>query len=619
MVLPWDKLVRLALAGYDDLLSRFFESVFDLDRYPDPVRFVLGETNDLGVDFANLLADAGMAAELNGMADPLASITLKDMPVLRSWRQQYYNQLQLQPYTFLWDGINFPSDTNAWRPVTVKAVETLKTWKAVTRDQFDRMSRQQRSNAFVITKLNAKKTLVKLRDSISDAIESGTSRVNWYKSVKKDFDKSRLGPAAAELVFRVVTTKSWHEGQKKIVEENARIGNLFPYVRVFTINDARRTIACKMMSNGGLGKTSVYNRLDPAYINNRTPRHFNCFLPDTVIQGRIQKALKSFYSGDVVEIVTLNGNKLTVTANHPIATDRGFVAARELRKGVNLFSQRSGIEKRPDLFRRLVANSSNVGTFLVPSKDKENPPATIEQVFSSMLDSFGSLRSSPARADYFHGDGVFMDGKIQEVSATRILPIEFVARFLKDRVNWLLACMRMGLLFVKDFGAALHFGITGNASGSSLVCSSDLIGSLGYGHLRPLEYLRFGLASQIDAMRRDGFGDYLTTDPNFFTELVDRGSGQITLDEIVNVRQYHFSGHVYDTQTEGGWVVANNIIASNCRCRDSYMTVAQAARYGIEEAKEWQRTGKKPERFEFVPYFDVPMPPGWVPLSEKAA
>ncbi|WP_312358796.1 hypothetical protein [Mixta calida] len=40
----------------------------------------------------------------------------------------------------------------------------------------------------------------------------------------------------------------------------------------------------------------------------------------------------------------------------------------------------------------------------------------------------------------------------------------------------------------------------------------------------------------------------------------------ISLDEIINVRRREFFGHVYDLQEESGLMVANGIIASNCKC-----------------------------------------------------
>jgi hypothetical protein len=280
MILPWDKLVELALGGYHTILDELYRSFRDSTKFPDPLRYITGETSDFSSAFADLLADMGMTAEVNGMADPIASLSMQNLPILKDWREQYYDNISRYPKTWLWDGITFPSETPVWRPVTEKAVKALKSWKTVTRSDFDKMRRIEKSRAWTITKINNVKTLKHLKTTLQESIQSGDGSKSWYSDVKKDFEKSRLGPAAAELVFRVAATKGWHEGQARILEEKP-IGELFPYVNVITINDSRRSQACYMMSYSGLDKTSVYNRRDPAYLKNRTPRHYNCRCRDS--------------------------------------------------------------------------------------------------------------------------------------------------------------------------------------------------------------------------------------------------------------------------------------------------------------------------------------------------
>lgn len=286
MILPWDKLVTLALGGYSDLLERFFNGLLQHIRMPDPGRFLGFELhNHFDEEFANLVADLGMTSELGGMADPLASLTIRNVPIIKSWRDKYYQRIERYPRVGLWDGINFPSDTTAWRPVAEKAVEAINKWQVVPRREFDRMARKQRSQAWTITKINSRKTLETIRQSLAQLPNNGKGRVEWYKTVQNEFDKSRLGPAAAELVYRVTASRGWHEGMAKTIS-NPVVGQLFPYVHVITINDSRRSAACAMMSHSGLNRTSVYNRLDPAYIHNRTPRHFNCRCLDSYMTVR---------------------------------------------------------------------------------------------------------------------------------------------------------------------------------------------------------------------------------------------------------------------------------------------------------------------------------------------
>lgn len=47
---------------------------------------------------------------------------------------------------------------------------------------------------------------------------------------------------------------------------------------------------------------------------------------------------------------------------------------------------------------------------------------------------------------------------------------------------------------------------------------------------------------------------------------------------------------------------------NGCRCHDTVMTIAQAAKLGVHEAKDWLETGQAPIRPAHVPYFEVKLP-----------
>jgi hypothetical protein len=59
---------------------------------------------------------------------------------------------------------------------------------------------------------------------------------------------------------------------------------------------------------------------------------------------------------------------------------------------------------------------------------------------------------------------------------------------------------------------------------------------------------------------------YSLRDPGDLGEVGRRVTGSAHLDQVVNVRDEYFTGHVYDFQSTSGLIVANGIVASNCRC-----------------------------------------------------
>ena len=65
----------------------------------------------------------------------------------------------------------------------------------------------------------------------------------------------------------------------------------------------------------------------------------------------------------------------------------------------------------------------------------------------------------------------------------------------------------------------------------------------------------------------------------------------LATDQIIKIRKHYWTGHVYDLQSEGGWILANGLFASNCRCGRNPLTVEQAAARGIPEAQQWLESG----------------------------
>ena len=135
------------------------------------------------------------------------------------------------------------------------------------------------------------------------------------------------------------------------------------------------------------------------------PDHPQCVLPDanvsltTAISG-----MKRWYDGDVVDITTEAGNNLTITPNHPVLTDKGWVAAGLIEEG-----------------DYLIGGSLREGTAAAGVPDDDNGPSTAEELFVSLSGSPSMATvSMPSAAEQFHGDGgagevniVFTHGLLQ--------------------------------------------------------------------------------------------------------------------------------------------------------------------------------------------------------------
>lgn len=289
---------------------------------------------------------------------------------------------------------------------------------------------------------------------------------------------------------------------------------------------------------------------------------FNCLLPDQVVQGVFDLALKTRYSGEVVEARTRGGRTLSVTPNHPVCTTTGFLPAGQLREGDRLLCYTGEVGR------------SELGAY----DDQQYPPTRIDQVFRAAEELRPPYVERGSALD-FHGDTAGGDGCVQVVPLDGVLLGNIVGR--RDRSNSIgdlgLVSSAMGV------GATPGRGPLGFDVGGVDLAAASVVGGFGLAgaglavHAGPLHPLRIGLAAEIDARRREypvkPTGGLATSgrrvspaDPEFTRELLHRFASVVAADDVVEIRKYDWSGHVYDLQSPGGWIVGNGVFVSNCRC-----------------------------------------------------
>jgi hypothetical protein len=72
----------------------------------------------------------------------------------------------------------------------------------------------------------------------------------------------------------------------------------------------------------------------------------------------------------------------------------------------------------------------------------------------------------------------------------------------------------------------------------------------------------------------------LPADADFLGELLKWSAGLVASYKVVGIRQFDFSGHVYDLESETGWLFACSILASNCKCRVRQISPQEAEEKG---------------------------------------
>lgn len=327
----------------------------------------------------------------------------------------------------------------------------------------------------------------------------------------------------------------------------------------------------------------------------------NCFLPGTRVAGRFVAGSKGRYKGVAVNLVTASGNNLRVTANHPVLTPAGLVAAAMINKGDYLVSHRGQVE---DAAR-------------VSDLDNNQVQPSVEDVFGSLMQP-GHSSIVRIRAVDFHGDGLVMDESVQVVRSDRELTVDCQSSLAQSLDQ--LALIHADSIAHSRFGTPGADFVAVDSSASGIMGGSDtglpLFGSASRGaDSRRLATVPVGQprggepAIDSDSTDTDPFGnlqdrftgqvvpmqggdivptDHLgrsetrlvephvkgsVRDADPLGDLPSRDTGTTFLDQVVNVELFFFAGHVYDLEEVSGLMLAEGIITSNCRCSVVEVTV----------------------------------------------
>lgn len=296
-----------------------------------------------------------------------------------------------------------------------------------------------------------------------------------------------------------------------------------------------------------MGNVNVFRE-----VLNGPPLHPSCYPGDTLVEGQIVGGLKAWYSGPIIELHTRKGYRLTITPNHPVLTEYGWISAGNLRKGDYVFSK--GLRTiRTSIFRNV--------------QDK-HAPIMVQDVFQS-LQSHGFTSGQVCALD-LHGDALYVKGNVDIVGSDYSLKgWDVPARFKTEGDRF----FERSYLnkFSGDSFSMLQF--SGKRDGSSPASSPHFRqaffnkGSVLLDEA-PLRPLSVGHAAKwnVQGLQRSRYNHSMHSE--FCRELLNRTTGQVSLDQLVSVRQYDFFGHVYDLQSVNGWILAHDIVISNCLCHE---------------------------------------------------
>lgn len=470
-----------------------------------------------------------------------------------------------------------------------------------------------RARSFAIAGLSALDQVQQVADSLADATAKGTTLREWQRNLPDSVFE--LGKARRELIFRNAVQTHYGIGRTIQQRENAASR---PYLMWDAINDSRTRPTHAAMD----GHIAPIN--DPIWRRWSPPAGHNSLLPWQRVSGSAFVGLKARYAGPIVEIVGQSGARLSVTAQHPVLTRRGWVAAQDIEVGDQLVSYGGPV------------GSGAVSTDL----DEHDAPPTIEEVFNALaLRARGTM---PRSALHLHGDAQFVDGNVEVVAVDRELMerlksartqgVDHFLLALADQVSGLAerACApfvvawrelrrcaaALGSIQPSGGGAAIDHGnatslqvlrqaLAVYAESALQVAQSRAVAVEVAHHVRDWRAETGGRAAHVAARdHRVGFrfgplGDTAFADvfvggfevnPNALADALKAHPGAVEFEDVVDLRTRYWSGHVYDLETASGNILAygntgrRHYVVSNCRCTRIALSDAQARARGYPKA-----------------------------------
>lgn len=278
---------------------------------------------------------------------------------------------------------------------------------------------------------------------------------------------------------------------------------------------------------------------------------YKCILPGQELTGSIVGGSKSFYTGQAVKLRVASGKTLAVTPNHPVLTSRGLTSAGSLKKGDYLLAY------------------DGEGELPGPGDYEQNPPTTVEKVFSSLVElhPLGVSRKLVSPLD-FHGDAGGFQGEVEIVRTYRELRSDVVSQAAKRVQEGALVGSlpaEAGLVGGRALHASLHAESSpGVGAARPLIESPPVLGQGLRGPSGDAQAYRFGKSSDGDLALLKAASDRSDIDTQTFGDALRRLPSGVTLDQIIDIELVGHSGPVFDFESIPGLMVINQLVVSNC-------------------------------------------------------
>lgn len=465
----------------------------------------------------------------------------------------------------------------------------------LTEEQASLLSKQYtKSIELPIQDLAAKKT-IELRKMIQEQAFKGRRYEELAKEIKKSYTSiSHKAKFIARQETNLAITKF-----KEIRYTDAGISQYKWQTVQGSPNHPVRPMHKELGERSKRGELFDFN--NPPIDDSNGSRHnpgenFNCFPGSTfiAIDRSIDKIFRRSYSGELTLLVSADGVVIESTSNHPILTNRGWIAAKDIQIGDYVFE-------------------SIRENFFTKKMNGEYVESSFEQVFSALgLCSHVSVSRLPEA--HFHGD-VSEDKNVDIISIDRKLMLTRIAEFFEmlkefyfknanplafssssmphNFIAWGLASHSI-VSFLSELQTLLSCHIrhsddisfrpvssshitdcqpsTDYTSRNSVLTSNSKLTHpvlivlnsilINFGFI-PNDSSGFNINSSSAEILTKNVGINFESNSQFLQGDIGRLIKPL---RIIDKGTRSFHGHVYNLQTVNNWYLAQNRIVHNCRC-----------------------------------------------------
>lgn len=465
-----------------------------------------------------------------------------------------------------------------------------------------------------------------MKRELIDGLSQGMSPRQVARNINDRVEK--IGKTRARAIAQTESMRAHSEGQLDAMERQGvdKIGIMVEWsTSGLGVTGAGYASPCELCSplEGIVLKVSEARGM--------LPRHVNCVTGDSVvIADDVNSVMKSHFTGQIVKLITSAGRELSITPNHMLLTQFGFVPAKFINEGIK------------------IVQAPSFDTESVDTPNDQGNVTTIADAFAAFAES-GAMTtvSMPLAAEDIHGDGKFCNSEVNIVRPNGELRDEVVGALRKEvplisfkRFDGKRSLSRTSpanqLLKTSAFSSDRSMGIFRDALafflGSILHAKEHSLGSVSLYDARIFEPLRNHSTATatmfcdcLDAHPilkhlADSFRSYWVTvrrrpslvlpefeiDASLFKSTCDAiltyteaggdffgaQSAGIKFDDVVSAETVHVVNlPVYDLETDSTVYRVNGLVTSNCRCVLVPANVGEPS-VGVAKRVYDEKTGK---------------------------